>query len=221
MSLWDKLIIAGVCLAIVLGVLLLVNVVVALRRTKDIKEIAKKRFKKESTQKKQQLLILHEKRKREKNVLISIFLFVFTLLSLGGAWYAYFWQSTNLTQADVNAFVNGYYYVDDLQTALKSLKESGDEKKYQNEIHVLSNRLTNYGIIKADTSLSVEGQQLLNHYYAQLKELGVSMSNQLAVYLNDGEVQKDVERHVERIKGQEKKIIQTYKINEQALNTKK
>ncbi|WP_086314472.1 hypothetical protein A5821_002044 [Enterococcus sp. 7F3_DIV0205] len=159
--------------------------------------------------------------KKKKQIRSAISLVVLAILLAGGAWYTQFYQKTNLAEEDAANIVQGYYLLSEVEKQIESVKDTANVEKTSSNLRELSAKIASFGIKSANGRLTIEGQQILNRYYIQMKELGLNLNNQSVETLRSEEVYTEYVENLNKVKKIQKKVITYFKVNEAALKNKK
>jgi len=159
--------------------------------------------------------------KKKKQIRYAISLVVLAVLLAGGAWYTQFYQKTNLAEEDAANIVQGYYLLSEVEKQIESVKDTANVEKTSSNLRELSAKIASFGIKSANGRLTIEGQQILNRYYIQMKELGLNLNNQSVETLRSEEVYTEYVENLSKVKKIQKKVITYFKVNEVALKNKK
>lgn len=184
---------------------------------RKINELPTKKFKKKRKNKKiafrrKQLL------SRKSN---SLRLFIIAVLCVGtfsgGAAYTSHYQSTNLTAADSDSLVKGYYLLRDFNDQLLAAEVQEEEAmKLQQNIRYLATAMASYGSKKASDINSQEGQMTLNRYYNALKQLGMNASTQTNNFYGNSELVAEFLADIVKTQEYEKIAFEYYRVSDAA-----
>ncbi|WP_087639329.1 MULTISPECIES: hypothetical protein [unclassified Enterococcus] len=130
-------------------------------------------------------------------------------------------QATNLGDRDSDGIVEGYYLLNETSQQLEAIEQTENIEKTRKNIRELAAKLSSFGVRYADPRLSVEGQQLLNRYYSQMKELGLNLNNQSIESLKGKETYDIYMSDIKKGQMMQKKVFDYFKVNEGALQQKK
>lgn len=181
---------------------------------KSIRSLMNKRFKsrkknKKITRKKNKLI--KKKNKYRYSMIITV---ICAAIFGGGSLYISYYQSMNLTNNDSDAVVKGYYFLQDFQEQLDIAKNEGDSKdKLEQNIRYLSTAMASYGIQKASTLNSKEGQLVLNRYYISLKQIGMNASTQTTNFYGNPSLVSEFNEDIKRVKEYEKAAFDYFKVD--------
>ncbi|MBO0441171.1 hypothetical protein [Candidatus Enterococcus ikei] len=220
MTILDWLAIISLSVAILSLLFFLFNLIRNIYFGKKLKKYNHYRVK--NKKKKKQLIRIKKElaRKRKSTLLFSIFFFLIILLGGGLSAYTVYYQSSNLGMDDKKALVNGYFHLRDVEGQLSKLQAENDEAAINN-LRNLAPRLSAFALNKADYRISENGQNLLNRYYTSMKEYGINVSSRLSTIENDPQVMDELISDMEKVKKNEKKVFDTFKVNENALAEKR
>lgn len=219
MTILDWLAIASLSVAILSLLFLIFNIIMFIRRGKKLHQYTRIRVK---NKKKRRLLLKRKQemeKKRKKSIVFAVLFFL--LMIFGGATSAYtvYYQASNLSVDDKKALVSGYFYLRDTEAQLNNVKtEVSDE--LITDLNNLSARIAAFALNKADYRISEEGQNQLNRYYTSMKEYGLNVSSRLSQVKQNPEIVDELMTDMEKVKKNEKKVFETFKVNEQALKEK-
>ncbi|OTN88825.1 hypothetical protein A5819_001317 [Enterococcus sp. 7E2_DIV0204] len=151
-------------------------------------------------------------------------LLVFSILAIclcATAFYSRYYQATNLGEQDSDGIVQGYYLLNETVNQINQLSENNNSEKVENNLRELAAKLSSFGMRGADGRLTSEGQRLLSRYYNQMKELGLNLNNQSSEMVDNPEKREEYISVIQKTQATQKKIIEYFKVNEQALQQKK
>lgn len=218
----ELIMLVAISLAILFFVLLVTYVGSRIRTGKKIVALrAKPKNKKEVRRWRREKNSLEAlKRTQLKSIII---LFSLLLVTSGIAGYSKYYQLTNMTAADTETIVTGYYLMSKVGEQLdERLNNSIDSKKLNENVHNLSVRMASFASKRANNSGSSEGQQLLNRYYAQVGQLGVNLaSEQFADTADEPTTLATYKLDIEKAQKNQKKVLDFYKVDEGSLKEKK
>lgn len=88
----------------------------------------------------------------------NTFLFLFiVVIFAASAFYARYYQLTNLTTEDAKVVVQGYLLTEEIEGKLITAKEGGSVEKVQPQLYDVSSLLVSYSNRQISNGLSVEG----------------------------------------------------------------
>ncbi|EOH92446.1 hypothetical protein UAW_03111 [Enterococcus haemoperoxidus ATCC BAA-382] len=158
---------------------------------------------------------------RKKRYATKVFiLFVVMFISAGSAFYARYYQLTNLTSEDAKVVVQGYLLTEDLKEKMITIKEGGSAEKVYPQFQEVSALLVSYGNRPVSGGLSTEGAKLLTRYYVSMKNVGLNLSTLSQTQLEQQETIDGYLKDVERINERQKAVFSYFKVNESALKQK-
>ncbi|MEI5990602.1 hypothetical protein [Enterococcus crotali] len=221
MSLLDWVFIGTLSSAILFGLFSLFSIIFLFSTGKQIQQLTKIRTKNARKRKKIKRTLKKAKAKRKKQrwSLVVCVLLVGILSST--AFYARYYQATNLGERDSEGIVQGYYLLNETKNQIDTLSESSSTEKSENNLRELAAKLSSFGMRGADGRLTEEGQRLLTRYYNQVKELGLNLNNQSVEILDNQEIRETYLQDLQKAQKTQSKIITYFKINESALEQKK
>lgn len=212
----------GLLSAAIVGVFFaLVILVLVIKKTSDLKKLKEKRPKKKKNKKRWIFAQRKLQKRRKKNILWLVFFVVFSLICAGGAFYAQYYQATNLDENDTNYIVNGYYLTREMETLLAESPGTDNPGKADSNIKDISSRMASYGIRKASPRLNVQSQKLLNRYYRLVQQSGSLILNQNSGFYNQEKIVEEIQGDLEDIKEAEKKVLDNFSIDESVLSGNK
>ncbi|MFC0405057.1 hypothetical protein IGJ55_002225 [Enterococcus sp. AZ170] len=188
------------------------------------KELKKKQWRKRPKNKEKRKKWLHVRKsleKRRKRYLTNVFLlFVVMLITAGSAFYARYYQLTNLTSEDAKVVVQGYLLTEDLKKQMETVKAGGSAEKVYPQFQEVSALLVSYGNRPVSGGLSTEGAKLLTRYYVSMKNVGLNLSTLSQEQLEKQETIDGYLKDIERINERQKAVFKYFKVNESALKQK-
>jgi hypothetical protein len=221
MTLLDRLFIGLLSLALLSFFFLFFFVVYAGSLKKELKKRIWRRKPKNKSKRKSWLQArrsLEKRRKRYQKT--SVLLFIIVLLASSGAFYARYYQMTNLTSADAKVIVQGYLLTEDLKKQLITVKEGGSAEKIYPQFQEVSGLLVTYGNRPVSGGLSTEGAKLLTRYYVSIKNIGLNLTKLSEEQLADNEVIESYLKDITKINERQKAVFRYFKVNESALKEK-
>ncbi|WP_430603013.1 hypothetical protein IGJ02_000348 [Enterococcus sp. DIV0724b] len=150
-----------------------------------------------------------------------LLLAIFGIVTICGALYARYYQSTNLTAEDSNMIVQSYFVTEEVNTNLKDIERGGSIDKIQPKLRDVSSLLVSYGNLNLAQGMSEEGTSLLIRYKAMMKELGTNIYALSSEDLANAQLVSDYQKDLEKLTQSRKKVFDYFKINELALKQKK
>lgn len=150
-----------------------------------------------------------------------LLLAIFGIVTICGALYARYYQSTNLTAEDSNMIVQSYFVTEEVNTNLKDIESGGSIDKIQPKLRDVSSLLVSYGNRNLAQGMSEEGTSLLIRYKAMMKELGTNIYALSSEDLANAQLVSDYQKDLEKLTQSRKKVFDYFKINELALKQKK
>lgn len=221
MELLDWIFIGLLSLAILSFVFSLISGGLALKLRNKIKISKNKRFKNKQKRKRNKRQISKLERQKKKQVSIWLLFMTVFVVTISGAFYSRYYQSTNLGSEDANAIAQGYNLTKQIEEQLSQINEDdANVEKIHKNIYELSSQLSSYGVRKANGRISQEGQLLLNRLYTNMKELGLNLSNQSVDNLTDSTLMEGYLTDIEKIKQNQQKVFDYFRIDKAMLQTK-
>lgn len=161
-----------------------------------------------------------QKTKSRRNIALSLFLLsgVFAAIS----WSVYQVQRNTLSAENADTVAQGYYLLRDFESELQKAATAADnEEKIVNNLKHLANTISSYGVKRASTTHSEQGQITMNRYYQTMSELGVNALKHIDRFYNNPNLVKEYQNDLKKVQKYESKIIQMFRINEEALQRQK
>ncbi len=159
--------------------------------------------------------------KQRKRYGINVFIFlVVMLISAGSAFYARYYQLTNLTSDDAKVVVQGYLLTEDLEKKMMTIKEGGSVEKVYPQFQEVSSLLVSYGNRPVSGGLSTEGAKLLTRYYVSMKNIGLNLTTLSQEQLTEQETINGYLKDLKKINERQKAVFNYFKVNESALKQK-
>lgn len=186
-----------------------------------MQQLVKVRTKNAKKRKKIKRMLNKAEIKRKKQGWMFVICVILTCVLSGTAFYARYYQATNLGDRDSEGIVQGYYLLNETSNQINTLSESNNSEKSGNNLRELAAKLSSFGMRGADGRLTEEGQRLLTRYYNQVKELGLNLNNQSVEILSNVETRDTYLNDLQKAQNTQGKIITYFKINEDALKQKK
>ncbi|MHC5218579.1 hypothetical protein ACYSNR_18225 [Enterococcus sp. LJL128] len=193
---------------------------VSLSTGKKIKALKGRKVK---NKKKRKKLIRARKKleKKRKNQLMGVVICLLVGVSSGaGAFYARYYQLTNLTADDASALAKSYYLIDEMDKQLESVENGAGAEKTVKNLKDLTSQLGSVTVRIASEGLSEDGQKLLNRHFSMLKNLAVNISTLSSENLENAEKRGEYRSDIEKVKEHEQKVFKNFGINESSLKQK-
>ncbi len=188
------------------------------RKTSDIKYLERKKKKRKSSSKTTKKAIDKLKMSRKKQWKWIGLTFLAALSCFSGSAYVKYYELTTLSEEDTYAIVQSYYLLNEMETQLTKVSNEGFvSEKVQNNIDAVSVRLASYTVKQGSDRNNIEGQTLLNKYYASMGQLGVNISAQKEL---NQEKTTELIADIKNSKKSQKKVLLYFEINEQSLKQK-
>ena len=167
---------------------------------------------------------LREKRVLEKRQKTygknTILFFLFMILSAGAAFYARYYQLTNLTTEDAKVVVQGYLLTEEIEEKLKTVNEGGSVEKIYPQLYEVSSLLVSYSNRETSKGLSEEGTKLLTRYRVLMKDVGTNLCSLKQEDLENKELIDSYLKDLNKMKERQKSVFTYFKVNESALKQK-
>ncbi|MBP1040164.1 hypothetical protein I6N95_03975 [Vagococcus sp. BWB3-3] len=216
----DWLIIGAISLGIICLLLLILSFAASLRARSQLRKLggkptgrsAKKKWRRQK----------NRYTKTQKSAFKSgSWLLLMTLVISGIGGYAKYYQMTNMTAADTENIVTGYYLLDQMTEQLNAIESSENDEKLNANIHTLAVRMASFSSKKGSDRGTKESQLLLNRYYARMGQLGVNLASQKAEVLKeDQELLHSYIQDIERVEESQNKVLAFYQVDEKSLAQK-
>ncbi|WP_265456008.1 hypothetical protein [Enterococcus sp. HY326] len=220
MTLLEWGILIGIAVTIILVILVIFNLVQFILRAKKLRSLPKKKPK---SKKKRHLLLQMRKELTTGRKSAMKFMIIFIVLAGitgGGTAYASHYQSTNLSETDSELVVQSYLLLRDFETQIQaSGSESAEQDAVSRNIRYLTTSLATYGSKLASTANTVEGQTVLNKYYAAVGELGMNASREINEFYGNPELVATYESDIEKIKALEEAAYSYYQVDQAAIDS--
>lgn len=216
----DWLIIGAISLGIICLLLLILSFAASLRARSQLRKLGGKptgrSVKKKWRRQKNRYT------KTQKSAFKSgSWLLLMTLVISGIGGYAKYYQMTNMTAADTENIVTGYYLLDQMTEQLNAIESSENDEKLNANIHTLAVRMASFSSKKGSDRGTKESQLLLNRYYARMGQLGVNLASQKAEVLKeDQELLQSYIQDIERVEESQNKVLAFYQVDEKSLAQK-
>ena len=211
--------VALISLILILLILLIARSVLFFIKKKELKEfLKKKKNRRKKKQFKRNKIFLEKKIKKNKRMIIIL---VIVELLLGASLYGFnYYQNTNISSADSDLIVRGYFLVDDFTKEIeKASASSEDEEASKQNIKYLALSMATYSNKTANTSNTKEGQRLINKYYKIVGQLGMNATRDInSFYGNKNDILSSYKSELARVKENESKAFDFYKINANSLD---
>lgn len=157
-------------------------------------------------------------KKYRRSIMYSIVMLFLAATCSGGAMYASYYQSINLSSDDSALIVRSYYLLRDFQDELnKAAQQEENEVATQQNIRYLATTLAAYSTKHASTLNTKEGQSALNRYYASLSELGVNATLVSGNFHGNRELVDEFLSDIERTITYETTAFEYFKVNQTKL----
>ena len=208
-----------ISLILILLILLIVRSVLFFVKKKELKEfLKKKKNRRKKKQFKRNKIFLEKNIKKHKRMMIIL---VIVELLLGASLYGFnYYQNANISSADSDLIVRGYFLVDDFTKEIeKASASSEDEEASKQNIKYLALSMATYSNKTANTSNTKEGQRLINKYYKIVGQLGMNATRDInSFYGNKNDILSSYKSELARVKENESKAFDFYKINANSLD---
>lgn len=219
MTLTQIIKVALISLIIILLILIAMRSFLFFVKKKELKEFLKKKKnrKKKKRFKKNKFLLEKSIKKQQHSIIVLIILEVLLISGLYGFIY---YQNANISSTDSDLIVRGYFLVDDFTKEIeKASATSNDEEASKQNIKYLALSMATYSNKTANTSNTKEGQRLINKYYKQIGQLGMNATRDInSFYGNKNDILASYKSELARVKENESKAFEYYKINANSLD---
>ncbi|MHC5372291.1 hypothetical protein ACYSNU_00670 [Enterococcus sp. LJL120] len=219
MTILEWLIIIGIAVAIIACIFTLIFLYLTISRQKKVSKLSKRPPK--SKKRRRRWEKLRQRYLRQKNsALRSLIIFlVITFIFGGGTAYGMYYQSTNLSSDDAEAVVQSYFLVHTFETQLtEAANGEGEEDAVTRNLQYLATSLASYGSKNASSLNTVEGQSVLNRYYAAIGELGINASRQVSEFYGNPDLAATYTSSLERITSLEEAAFSYYEVDQDMLD---
>lgn len=221
MATFDIILIAGISATILLLILMIVSFIQVFLVNREYSALEKAKPKSKRRRRRWRRALDEIEDKRSKKIRITLFSLLAALLIGGGTGYAKYYQSTTISEQDIDNIVYGYYLLEQIEEQIQGISETSDQKSEEN-IHTLAVSLSSFASKKGSDRSTVDAQILLNQYYARIGQFGVNISSQNFKELKETpDKQEEYLNDIATIKKTQKKVIDFYKIDEKSLKSKK
>ena len=221
MATFDIILIAGISATILLLILMIVSFIQVFLVNREYSALEKAKPKSKRRRRRWRRALDEIEDKRSKKIRITLFSLLAALLIGGGTGYAKYYQSTTISEQDIDNIVYGYYLLEQIEEQIQGISETSDQKSEEN-IHTLAVSLSSVASKKGSDRSTVDAQILLNQYYARIGQFGVNISSQNFKELKETpDKQEEYLNDIATIKKTQKKVIDFYKIDEKSLKSKK
>lgn len=158
---------------------------------------------------------------RKKYAVMIFFFFFFSIGGAAGSAYTVYYQSTNLGTKDQEAIVKGYYYLLDIEGEVEAGKaRSADLTEVNQNIDILTSRLSAFALYKADYRINSEGQLRLNRYYSGVKQLGINLSSRPKEFYADETQYAEFIQELNKVKESQATVFKMFGVDESSLELK-
>lgn len=221
MSLLDYSFVIALSCALLFLLLSLFYLIATFLTRKKLKPL--KRRPPKNKQKRKRFLVkrrkLEKQKKKQRN--LALFFMLLMVLTAGTAFYARYYQMTNLEAGDSEAIVQSYYLLDDVETQLTNIQKGENPEKSIKNLREVASRLASYGARRAYTGLNEEGQKDLNRYFSMLKDLGVNLNGQTVETLEAPGSLDGYFSDIKKVKENQSQVFKEFQVNEAALKQQK
>lgn len=217
----EIILIVGIAVTILLFILLIVYLIQFIVARKKCKELATRKVKNKKKRKRLKLELEGYQEKSAKKLRGFLFSLLACILLASGTGYTKFYQATTISEYDIDNIVYGYYLLEQMEQQIIDI-DSNDEVKTSENIHTLAISLSSFSAKKGSDKGRKEAQILLNQYYSKIGQFGVNISSQNFEELKENkEKQEEYLSDIAKVKTNQNKVIEYYKIDETSLKSKK
>lgn len=216
----DWIIIGAISLGIICLLLLIVSFAASLRARAQLQKLgakptgrsAKKKWRRQK----------NRYTKTQKSTFKSgVWLLLVTIVISGVGGYAKYYQMTNMTAADTENIVTGYYLLNQMSEQLNAIESSENDEKLNSNIQTLAVRMASFSSKKGSDRGTKESQLLLNRYYTRMGQLGVNLASQKVEALKeDKALLQSYLQDIERVEESQNKVLAFYKVDKKSLAQK-
>lgn len=216
----DWIIIGAISLGIICLILVIAAFVATFQTASQLKQLGGKPKARSSKKKWRRQRSRYEKAK-QRHLKTGFALLAVTLVVSGIGGYAKYYQMTNMTAADTENIVTGYYLIDQMTEQLTTIEGNDNEEKANANIHALAVRMASFASKKGSDRGTKESQLLLNRYYARMGQVGINLASQKAsVLIEDKALLESYLQDLDRVEESQNKVLSFYKIDEKSLSQK-
>ncbi|MHC5247444.1 hypothetical protein [Enterococcus sp. LJL90] len=220
MTILEWVIMIGIAATIILIIFMFYFILQFLLKKSKLKKLPQRLPK--NKKKRMRFLRAQKKIQQQKKASLRkvVILFFAALIFGSGTAYGMFYQSTNLSSDDADLVARSYSLVREVQEQLLSAENQEEEEDAINRnIRYLSTSLASYGSKVANSLNTVDGQTVLNRYYASLGELGLNLTRQAADFYGNPELVAQYSSDIERVITLEDAAFDYFQVNKDALET--
>lgn len=208
-----------ISLILIFLILLIACSILLFVKKKELKTFLKKKKNRKNKKrfKRNKILLEKETKKNKKRLIFLVILELLLSICLYGFIY---YQNANISSTDSDLIVRGYFLVDDFTKEIEKASDtSNDEEASKQNIKYLALSMATYSNKTANTSNTKEGQRLINKYYKQIGQLGMNATRDInSFYGNKNDILDSYKSELARVKANENKAFEFYKINANALD---
>ncbi|WP_321385923.1 hypothetical protein [uncultured Enterococcus sp.] len=139
----------------------------------------------------------------------------------GSGFYARHYQLTNLSSPNAAALSKCYYLLDEAEQQFENLKGGASPEKTVKNLQEISSQLASAAAETPYGGMAAEYRLLLTKYFKKNLDLAINLNAQTVQSLQSPETIEVYIGDIQSVKEQQKKIIEEFEVNEQALQQKK
>lgn len=186
-------------------------------QNRKLKRLPKRPPKNKKKRKRWVVVMERLKKKRKQSLIIGLVFFFFGAALGSSAGYTSNYQSINLSSDDSALIVRSYYLLRDFKEGLAKAATQEEEQATQQNIRYLATTLAAYSTKNASTLNTLEGQSVLNRYYAALAELGVNATRESGNFYGNNSLVEAFQADIEKIITYETDAFEYFKVNQSEL----
>lgn len=160
-------------------------------------------------------------KKRAGHFRTAVIIFLLGILLGGGGFYARHYQLTNLSSPNAAAISKCYYLLDEAEKQFDDLNGGASPEKIAKNLQEISSQLASAASETPYGGMSAEYRLMLNKYFKKNLDLAINLNAQTVQALQNPETRENYKSDIQSVKEQQKKIIEVFEVNEQALQQKK
>lgn len=160
-------------------------------------------------------------KKRGGHFRTAVIIFLLGILLGGSGFYARHYQLTNLSSPNAAAISKCYYLLDEAEKQFDDLNGGASPEKIAKNLQEISSQLASAASETPYGGMSAEYRLMLNKYFKKNLDLAINLNAQTVQALQNQETRETYKSDIQSVKEQQKKIIEVFEVNEQALQQKK
>lgn len=221
MSVLDMTFIGLVSLGVLLLLFAVLSIILGISTSSQLRKMKHRRPKVKKKRKRWKRACITLAKKRTGYFRTAVIVLLLGLMLGSSGFYARHYQLTNLSSPNAAAISKCYYLLDEAEKQFDDLNGGASPEKIVKNLQELSSQLASAASETPYGGMSAEYRLMLTKYFKKNLDLAINLNAQTVQSLQNAENVEIYKSDIQSVKEQQKKIIDEFEVNEQALQQKK